>query len=92
MDQDDLKALYEDKYKKSLGMTYEEWLEQGPQNEAEAYARLQDIDEELKGSYDEWFEAEGDRKEDLEDYRDKLKAEYDFIEASYNLEAPDKNW
>ena len=92
MDEDDKKSLYDDKYHKLLGVTYEEWSEQGPQNETEAYARLQEIDDELKGSYDEWFEAEGDHKVELEEQRDKLKAEYDFLEAAYGLEAPDKNW
>lgn len=92
MDQEDIKDLYEEKYHRLLGMSYEEWQNSGPQNEAEAYARLQEIDEELNGSYDEWFEAEGERKEELEEYRDKLKAEYDFIEAAFGLEAPDKNW
>ena len=92
MDQEDIKSLFDDKYKKTLGLSYEEWSESGPQNETEAYARMQEIDDELKNSYDEWYEAEGETKEDLEDYRDKLKAEYDFIEAAFNLEAPDKNW
>ena len=92
MDQEDIQSLYDDKYKKTLGMSYEEWAEQGPQSEAEAYARLQEIDDELKTGYDEWYEAEGDVKTELEDYRDKLKAEYDFIEAAFGLEAPDKNW
>ena len=58
----------------------------------EAYARLQEIDDELKATYDEWFEAEGEHKEELEEQREKLKAEYDFLEAAYGLEAPDKNW
>lgn len=92
MDQEDIKALFDDKYRKMLGMSYEEWSEQGPQNETEAYARMQEIDDELKAGYDEWYEAEGDTKAELEDYRDKLKAEYDFIEATFSLEAPDKNW
>ena len=92
MDAEDIKTLYEDKYHKLLGMSYEEWAEQGPQNESEAYARLQEIDDELKGTYDEWYDAEGEHKNELEDYRDKLKAEYDFLEAAFGLEAPDKNW
>jgi hypothetical protein len=92
MDQDDIKSLFEDKYQKTLGVSYDDWAQAGPQNETEAYARLQEIDDELRGSYDEWYEAEGDRKDELEEFRDKLKAEYDFIEAAYNLEAPDKNW
>ena len=92
MDQEDIESLFDEKYKKILGQSYREWSEQGPQNETEAYARLQEIDDELKGSYDEWFEAEGEHKDELEEQRDKLKAEYDFIEAAYGLEAPDKNW
>lgn len=92
MDQDDIKDLYQEKYKKILGLTFEEWQNSGPQNEEEAYARLQEIDDELKNSYDEWYEAEGDTKAELEEYRDKLKAEYDFLEAGFGLEAPDKNW
>ncbi len=92
MDADDIKSLFEDKYQKTLGMKYEEWSEQGPQNETEAYARLQEIDDELQNSHDQWYEAEGREKEELEEERDKLKAEYDFIEAAFNLEAPDKGW
>ncbi len=92
MDPEDIKSLYDDKYHKLIGVSYEEWSEQGPQNETEAYARLQEIDDELKDSYDEWFEAEGEHKEELEEQREKLKAEYDFLEAAYGLEAPDKNW
>jgi len=48
MDQEDIKTLYEDKYQKILGLSYDDWYEQGPQSEAEAYARLQEIDDELK--------------------------------------------
>ena len=92
MDQEDIKALYEDKYQKLIGLSYQDWQDQGPQNETEAYARLQEIDDELKGSYDEWYEAEGEKKEEMEEDRDKLKAEYDFLEAAFGLEAPDKNW
>ena len=92
MDEDDKKGLFEDKYQKTLGLKYEEWRSQGPRNETEAYARLQEIDDELKNTYDEWYEAEGDRKDEMEEDRDKLKAEYDFLETAYGLEAPDKNW
>lgn len=92
MDQDDIKTLYEDKYQKTLGQTYEQWAAEGPQNETEAYARLQEIDGDLNASYDEWYEAEGDKKEELEEEREKLKAEYDLLEEAFGLEAPDKNW
>lgn len=92
MDQDDIKDLYNEKYKKALGLSFDEWQSTGPQNEEEAYARLQEIDDELKEGYDEWYEAEGDVREELTDHRDKLKAEYDFLEEAFGLEAPDKNW
>lgn len=92
MDQDDLKSLFDDKYKKLLDMSYEEWLEKGPQTEEQAYARCITIDHELNRTYDEWFEAKGDKKDQLQDYRDKLKAEYDLIEEIYHLEANDRNW
>lgn len=92
MDKEDIKDLFDEKYEHRLGMTYKEWTERGPQNEAEAYARLQEIDDELKRGYDEWFESEGDRKDELEEYRDRLKSEYDLLEEIFGLEAPDKNW
>lgn len=92
MDQEDIKNLFESKYQKTLQISYDEWSSSGPQNETEAYARLQEIDDELNASYDEWYEAEGEQKEELEEYRDKLKAEYDLLEEAYGLEAPDKNW
>ena len=91
-DQDEIKSLFEHKYEKALGQTYEEWLENGPQTEDEAYARLQEIDDELQATYDDWYEAMGDEKDRWEEYRDKLKAEYDLIEEVFGLEAADKNW
>jgi hypothetical protein len=92
MDQDDIKELFEEKYKKVLGVSYEDWLEKGPQTEEQAYARCMQIDGELNRTYDEWFDATGDRKDELSDYRDKLKNEYDFIEEIFHLEANDRNW
>ena len=92
MDEEDIKDIFEDKYKKLLGMTYEEWQEKGPQTEEKAYARCMEIDHELNASYDEWFNSEGDKREELGDMREKLKAEYDFIEEVFHLEANDRNW
>jgi hypothetical protein len=92
MDQEDIQSLFDDKYQKLLGLSYEQWLEKGPQNESEAYARCIEIDRELNRTYDEWFEATGDKKDQLGDFRDKLKAEYDLIEEIYHLEANDRNW
>ena len=92
MDQEDIKDLFEEKYEDRIGMNYQEWLEQGPQNEAEAYARLQEIDDELTSTYEEWYEASGEKKDEMEENRDRLKAEYDLIEESFGLEAGDKGW
>jgi hypothetical protein len=92
MEQEDIKALFDDKYQKLLGISYEQWLEKGPQTEEQAYARCIEIDRELNRTYDEWFDATGDKKDQLQDYRDKLKAEYDLIEDVYHLEANDRDW
>ncbi len=92
MDQEDIKELFEEKYQKALGMNYQDWLEKGPQTEEAAYARCMEIDRELNASYDEWFESEGDKREELGDSREKLKTEYDLIEEIYHLEANDRNW
>lgn len=92
MDQDDIRDLYTEKYKKLIGIAFEQWQETGPKTENEAYQRCIELDKELEATYDQWYEAEGDEKEKLEEYREKLKAEYDFIEESFGIEAPDKNW
>ena len=92
MDQEEIKELYEDKYQKTLGMTYAEWEEKGPQTEDHAFARCIEIDRELNASYDEWFDATGDRRDELQDQRDRLKAEYDLLEEVFHLEANDRNW
>lgn len=91
-DEQDIKELYEEKYEDKLGMAYEDWAESGPQTEEEAYARLQEIDDELQATYDDWYEALGEEKEHMETYRDKLKAEYDFLEEAFGLESPDKDY
>ena len=92
MDADDIKYLFEDKYEEALGINYQQWLETGPQTEEQAYARCIKIDRELNRTYDEWFEATGDKKDELEDYRQKLKLEYDLIEEVFHLEPNDRSW
>jgi hypothetical protein len=92
MDQEDVKGLFDDKYQRLLGMSYRDWLTQGPQNETEAYRRCNEIDAELNRTYEEWYEAEGVLKEQLQDYRDKLKAEYDLIEEVFHLDLEDRSW
>lgn len=89
MDDDKKQSIFEDKYQKLLGMTYEQWLEVGPQNETEAFAWLNKIDKKLNSSYDAWFNASGEEKERLEEERDKLKAIYDLIEEIFNMEIAD---
>ena len=90
MDQEKLQELYEEKYQDKLGLGYSEWLETAPETEAEAYARCQYLDDELKATYDEWYEATGEDKEKLESYRDRLKLEYDLIEDMFGLELKDR--
>jgi hypothetical protein len=92
MDQEDIENLYSDKYEKILGVSFEDWQKTGPQTEEQAYARCIEIDRELNATYDEWFDAEGDKKEHLQDYRDKLKGEYDLLEEIFHLEPNDRNW
>lgn len=91
-DPQDIKDIFNEKYEDKLGKTYEEWATEGPQTEEEAYARLQEIDDELQATYDDWYEALGEEKQQLEDYRERLKAEYDFLEEAFGLEAPDKDY
>ncbi|MCL5666444.1 MAG: hypothetical protein M1383_01610 [Patescibacteria group bacterium] len=92
MGQEDIKSLFEDKYAETLGLSYQSWQAKAPQTEEQAYARCIEIDRELNRTYDEWFEARGDRKDELQDYRDKLKAEYDLLEEIFHLEPNDRDW
>jgi hypothetical protein len=90
MDQERQQEIFEEKYSRKLKMTYEEWLENAPETEAQAYARCEEIDDDLKATYDQWFDATGKEKDELEDYRDKLKVEYDMIEEMFGLELHDR--
>lgn len=90
MDIDKQQELFEDKYAEKLGFSYEEWQQIAPTTETEAYARCQHIDEELKATYEQWFNAQGEERDQLEDYRDGLKIEYDIIEEFFNLELHDR--
>jgi hypothetical protein len=90
MDPDKQQELYEDKYQSKIGLSYADWLESAPSNEDEAYAFCQQLDDELKNTYEDWFNATGDEREELEDYRSRLKLEYDLIEELFGLELKDK--
>lgn len=92
MDAEQLQAIFEEKYENKLGINFGQWLENAPQTEDAAYKRLNEIDAELNRTYDAWFEAKGEEKDKLEEYRNKLKAEYDLLEELFGLEAKDKEW
>lgn len=90
IDEEDIQNLFEDKYQSLLGMTYQEWQETGPQTEEEAYARLQEIDDEIKGTEDEFEQATGIEREEMEEYRERLRNEYQLIEEVFGLEPTDE--
>lgn len=92
MEEERLKDLFEDKYQKSLGMTWEEWQALAPQNETEAYAALQEINDELESSDDEYQDATGNAKWELGEYREALRSKYALIEEMFNLESKDADW
>lgn len=90
MDQDKLRDIYQEKYEKLLSLTFEEWLDQAPQTEDQAYQILEEIDEELKSTRDEYEQAEGDAKWELGDYREMLHNKYQLIEEMFGLEPTDE--
>jgi hypothetical protein len=90
MDPEKQQELFDDKYAEKLGLTFTDWIESAPTNEDEAYAFCQQIDDELKNTYEQWFNAVGDERDELEVYRDRLKLEYDIVEELFNLELHDK--
>jgi hypothetical protein len=90
MEPEQQQELFDDKYAHKLEMSYSEWIETAPNTEDEAYAACQAIDDELKNTYEQWFNATGDEREELDDYRDKLKLEYDLIEELFGLELKDR--
>ena len=92
MDEEKIKNTFEDKYEELLGITYDEWQENGPKNQEEAFARASVIDNELNATYDDWYEATGEKKEELGEYRDRLKGEYDFLVDAFSLEEEDRSW
>ena len=82
--------LFEDKYERKLGVSYEDWMQTAPQTEQEAYAFCQQLDDELKTTYEQWFQSKNDERSELESYRDRLKLEYDIVEEFFGLELKDK--
>lgn len=90
MDFNKLQEIFDDKYANRIGVEFTEWYETAPNTEAEAYARCQYLDDELKATYDLWFNAQGEDRDAMEDYRERLKSEYDLIEEMFGLELKDK--
>ncbi len=90
MDEEELKIWYEEKYHKLLGITFEEWLESSPKSEDQAYARMEDIDRELKATEDEYHDSTGDEKWQLEEYREKMRNEYQMLEEMFGLQSHDE--
>jgi hypothetical protein len=81
--------IFEEKYEHKLGMTYQDWLENAPETEDQAYEKLAEIDQELKQVKEALADPAPDAKEELEDERDKLKLEYELIEEMFGLELDD---
>ena len=90
MDAQKQQDLYEDKYQAKIGLSYQDWVETAPTNEQEAYAFCQQLDDELKETYEQWFNSTGDEREELENYRERLKLEYDLVEELFGLELHDR--
>lgn len=92
IDQDKIIELFEEKYQKLLGQSYEDWHENSPKTESEAYSSLQEIDSELKATQDAYLEASGEQKSQLEEYRERLRNEYQLLEEIFGLESKDADW
>lgn len=92
MDDEKIQELFEEKYQKLLGLSWDEWQGLAPQNEEEAYAALQEIDDELKDTEEKYQDAEGETKAELGDYRELLRNKYQLIEESFGLESKDADW
>lgn len=90
MTAEELRELFEDKYQHRLNLTFTDWLRDAPRSEGEAYRRLAEIDGELKGTYDRWYQAVGEERERLDGYRERLKANYDLLEELFGLESNDE--
>lgn len=85
MNGEELKEWFEEKYQQALGMSFEEWIEVAPQSEDQAYERLQEIDEELKNTEEEYQTLKGEEKWELGEYREKLRNEYQMLEEMFGL-------
>jgi hypothetical protein len=90
MDQDKLRQIYDEKYQKLLLMDFNEWMDQAPQTQDQAYEILEEIDQELKATQDEYDQAQGDAKWEIGEYREMLHNKYQLIEEMFSLESQDE--
>ena len=90
MELEKIKEIYEEKYQKLLLMDFDEWMDQAPQTEDQAYEIMEDIDKELKDTQEEYEKAGGDAKWELGEYREMLHNKYALIEEMFNLESHDE--
>ncbi|HEX3095966.1 MAG TPA: hypothetical protein VHQ20_02495 [Patescibacteria group bacterium] len=90
MDAQKQQEIFEEKYERKLGVSYEHWLEGAPETENQAYDYCAELDAELKNTYEDWFNAQGEQRDKLENYRDRLKLEYDIVEELFGLELKDR--
>ena len=87
-----LQDLFEDKYGRLLDMSYQDWLATAPQNEAEAYAKLDELNDEIERISDAKEEAVDESRDSTADKLDALRTEYALIEELFGLESKDADW
>lgn len=90
LDEEKVRDLFEEKYEDRLGLSYQDWVQEAPQTEDEAYARMEVINDELEQTEDKYQEATGDEKWELNEYRERLRNEYALIEEMFGLESHDE--
>lgn len=90
MDEEKLKDLFEEKYQDRLNMSFDEWMALAPQNETEAYAALEEINQEIVEAQDKYDDADGDEKWEIGEYKEMLQNKYQLIEEMFGLESQDE--
>ena len=78
------------KYKKDLDISIDEFENNLPEIQDEAFKLSQEIDKKLNETYKAWFEESGESKNKLENLRDHWKKQLDLLEEKFEL-IPGKN-
>jgi len=93
MDPQKLQELFEEKYEKQLGMTYQVWLAQAPQTEDAAYQELERLNQKIEQSIDQRSNNNPPDFEDkINEQLERLRLLYSLIEEQFGLGNPDANW